>query len=103
MVYLHFDEEELMSSSPETLVRLQNGRLTTFPVAGSRPRGKNREEDEELERDLLSDEKELSEHNMLVDLGRNDLGRISKFGSRDKIHDDSQIFQDYAYLFTSGK
>lgn len=53
MVYLHFDEEELMSSSPETLVRLQNGRLTTFPVAGSRPRGKNREEDEELERDLL--------------------------------------------------
>ena len=83
MVYLHFDEEELMSSSPETLVRLQNGRLTTFPVAGSRPRGKNREEDEELERDLLSDEKELSEHNMLVDLGRNDLGRISKFGSVD--------------------
>ena len=83
MVYLHLDEEELMSSSPETLVRLQNGRLTTFPVAGSRPRGKNREEDEELERDLLSDEKELSEHNMLVDLGRNDLGRISKFGSVD--------------------
>ena len=83
MVYLHVDEEELMSSSPETLVRLQNGRLTTFPVAGSRPRGKNREEDEELERDLLSDEKELSEHNMLVDLGRNDLGRISKFGSVD--------------------
>ena len=81
MVYLHFDEEELMSSSPETLVRLQNGRLTTFPVAGSRPRGKNR--DEEHERDLLSDEKELSEHNMLVDLGRNDLGRISKFGSVD--------------------
>ena len=81
MVYLHVDEEELMSSSPETLVRLQNGRLTTFPVAGSRPRGKNREE--ELERDLLSDEKELSEHNMLVDLGRNDLGRISKFGSVD--------------------
>ena len=83
MVYLHIDEEEVMSSSPETLVRLQNGRLTTFPVAGSRPRGKNREEDEELERDLLSDEKELSEHNMLVDLGRNDLGRISKFGSVD--------------------
>ena len=83
MVYLHVDEEELMSSSPETLVRLQNGRLTTFPVAGSRPRGKKREEDEELERDLLSDEKELSEHNMLVDLGRNDLGKISKFGSVD--------------------
>lgn len=83
MVYLHFDEEELMSSSPETLVRLQDGRLTTFPVAGSRPRGKSREEDEALEKDLLSDEKELSEHNMLVDLGRNDLGRISKFGTVD--------------------
>jgi anthranilate synthase component 1 len=81
MVYLHFDEEELMSTSPETLVRLQDGRLTTFPVAGSRPRGMDAEEDEALERDLLQDEKELSEHNMLVDLGRNDLGRISRFGS----------------------
>lgn len=81
MVYLHFDEEELMSTSPETLVRLQDGRLTTFPVAGSRPRGKDAEEDEALEHDLLQDEKELSEHNMLVDLGRNDLGRISRFGS----------------------
>lgn len=81
MVYLHFDEEELMSTSPETLVRLQDGRLTTFPVAGSRPRGADVEEDEALEKDLLQDEKELSEHNMLVDLGRNDLGRISQFGS----------------------
>ena len=60
-------------------MRLQNGRLTTFPVAGSRPRGINQEEDEKLEQELLADEKELSEHNMLVDLGRNDLGRISKF------------------------
>ena len=67
MVYLHFDEEELMSTSPETLVRLQDGRLTTFPVAGSRPRGMDAEEDEALERDLLQDEKELSEHNMLVE------------------------------------
>ena len=70
-----------MSTSPETLVRLQDGRLTTFPVAGSRPRGADAEEDEALEKDLLQDEKELSEHNMLVDLGRNDLGRISQFGS----------------------
>ena len=70
-----------MSTSPETLVRLQDGRLITFPVAGSRPRGMDAEEDEALERDLLQDEKELSEHNMLVDLGRNDLGRISRFGS----------------------
>lgn len=70
-----------MSTSPETLVRLQNGRVTTFPVAGSRPRGKTEEEDKELGKDLLADEKELSEHNMLVDLGRNDLGRIAKFNS----------------------
>lgn len=70
-----------MSTSPETLVRLQNGKLTTFPVAGSRPRGRNPEEDERLKRELLSDEKELSEHNMLVDLGRNDLGKISRYGS----------------------
>ena len=81
MVYFHFDDQELMSTSPETLVRLQDGRLTTFPVAGSRARGKTAEEDEALERELLGDEKELSEHNMLVDLGRNDLGRISRFGS----------------------
>ena len=81
MVYMKIDDEEIMSTSPETLVRLENGRLTTFPVAGSRPRGLTEEEDQELEADLLSDEKELSEHNMPVDLGRNDLGRISKFDS----------------------
>lgn len=81
MVYFHTEDEELMSTSPETLVRLNRGRLVTFPVAGSRPRGKTEEEDEALVRELLADEKELSEHNMLVDLGRNDLGRISKFGS----------------------
>jgi anthranilate synthase component 1 len=81
MVYMKIDDYEIMSTSPETLVRLENGRLTTFPVAGSRPRGLTEEEDQELEADLLSDEKELSEHNMLVDLGRNDLGRISRFDS----------------------
>ena len=81
MVYMNLDDVEIMSTSPETLVRLQDGRLTTFPVAGSRPRGKNEEEDKALEEELLLDEKELSEHNMLVDLGRNDLGRISEFSS----------------------
>lgn len=81
MVYMNLDDVEIMSTSPETLVRLQDGRLTTFPVAGSRPRGKDEKEDRALVEDLLQDEKELSEHNMLVDLGRNDLGRISKFGS----------------------
>lgn len=81
MVYMNLDDVEIMSTSPETLVRLQDGRLTTFPVAGSRPRGKNEKEDRALEEELLQDEKELSEHNMLVDLGRNDLGRISEFSS----------------------
>lgn len=81
MVYMNIDGTEIMSTSPETLVRLHNGRLTTFPVAGSRPRGKTEEEDRLLEQELLADEKELSEHNMLVDLGRNDLGRISEYSS----------------------
>lgn len=81
MVYMNLDDVEIMSTSPETLVRLKNGRLTTFPVAGSRPRGRDEKEDKALVEELLQDEKELSEHNMLVDLGRNDLGRISKFSS----------------------
>lgn len=81
MVFMHIDGEEIMSTSPETLVRLENGRLTTFPVAGSRPRGKTGEEDDTLEKELLSNEKELSEHNMLVDLGRNDLGKIAQYNS----------------------
>ena len=81
MVYMHIDGDEIMSTSPETLVRLQQGRLTTFPVAGSRPRGKTEAEDKQMEKELLADEKELAEHNMLVDLGRNDLGRISKYGT----------------------
>ena len=81
MVYMNLEDVEIMSTSPETLVRLQDGRLVTFPVAGSRPRGKDEAEDEVLIEDLMADAKELSEHNMLVDLGRNDLGRISDFGS----------------------
>lgn len=81
MVYMNIDGDEIISTSPETLVRLQEGRLFTFPVAGSRPRGATDEEDERLQSELMADEKELSEHDMLVDLGRNDLGRISKFGT----------------------
>jgi anthranilate synthase component 1 len=81
MVCMRIDDEEIICSSPETLVRLKGGRLTTFPVAGSRPRGKDEAQDAALEKDLLSDEKELAEHNMLVDLGRNDLGKISKFST----------------------
>jgi anthranilate synthase component 1 len=72
---------EIAGASPETLVKLENGVLFTFPLAGTRPRGGTAEEDAALEKELLADPKELAEHNMLVDLGRNDLGKISKFGS----------------------
>ncbi|MCD7776745.1 MAG: anthranilate synthase component I family protein [Firmicutes bacterium] len=81
MFYFRSDDIEIAGASPETLVKLENGTLHTFPLAGTRPRGRTREEDLELERSLLADEKELSEHNMLVDLGRNDIGRISELGT----------------------
>lgn len=81
MFYFSGTDVEVAGASPETLVKLENGVLHTFPLAGTRPRGKTEKEDIALEKDLLADEKELAEHNMLVDLGRNDLGKISKFGS----------------------
>jgi len=81
MFYLGGSNLEIAGASPETLVKLHNGRLFTFPLAGTRPRGAGDEQDIALEKELLADEKELAEHNMLVDLGRNDLGKISKFGT----------------------
>ena len=81
MFYFSSDDIEIAGASPETLVKLEHGKLSTFPLAGTRPRGKTPEEDKELEADLLQDEKELAEHNMLVDLGRNDIGKISELGS----------------------
>lgn len=81
MFYFSSDDIEIAGASPETLVKLTNGTLYTYPLAGSRPRGKTPQEDKVFEEELLKDPKELSEHNMLVDLGRNDLGKISKFGS----------------------
>ena len=81
MFYFSSDDIEIAGASPETLVKLTDNKLYTFPLAGTRPRGKTDEEDHELEHDLLADEKELAEHNMLVDLGRNDIGRISEIGS----------------------
>ena len=86
MFYFAGTDVEIAGASPETLVKMENGVLHTFPLAGTRPRGKTDEEDTELERELLADEKELAEHNMLVDLGRNDLGRISRFGTVDVEH-----------------
>ena len=79
MFYFSGTDMEIAGASPETLVRLKNGILHTFPLAGTKPRGKTAEEDRALEEELLADEKELAEHNMLVDLGRNDLGKISRF------------------------
>lgn len=81
MFYFSGTDVEVAGASPETLVKLEDGVLHTFPLAGTRPRGKNEEEDKKLETELLADEKEIAEHNMLVDLGRNDLGKISKFGT----------------------
>lgn len=81
MFYFSGTDVEVAGASPETLVKLENGVLHTFPLAGTRPRGATAEEDKKLEEGLLKDEKELAEHNMLVDLGRNDLGKVSKFGT----------------------
>ena len=81
MFYFSGTDVEVAGASPETLVKLENGVLHTFPLAGTRPRGRTPEEDQALEQELLGDEKELAEHNMLVDLGRNDLGKISQFGT----------------------
>lgn len=81
MFYFSSEDLEVAGASPETLVKLESGVLHTYPLAGTRQRGTSEEEDLRLEQELLSDEKEKAEHNMLVDLGRNDLGKISKFGT----------------------
>lgn len=81
MLYFSSDDIEIAGSAPETLVSVTDGVTCTYPLAGTRPRGKTPEEDNALEADLLADEKELAEHNMLVDLGRNDIGKISEFGT----------------------
>lgn len=81
MYYLEFDDYTILGTSPESLVKITDGIIKTNPIAGTKPRGKTKEEDERLEQILLDDEKELAEHRMLVDLGRNDLGRVSKIGT----------------------
>lgn len=81
MFYFSSDDIEIAGASPETLVKLEDGILHTFPLAGTRPRGATQEADLALEQSLLTDEKECAEHNMLVDLGRNDIGKISKIGT----------------------
>ena len=81
MFYLSGGNVELTGASPETLIKLTDGKMYTFPIAGTMRRGKTEAEDLAIEEKLINDEKELAEHNMLVDLGRNDLGKIAKFGS----------------------
>lgn len=81
MYYLDFDGYSIAGSSPESLVKYRNGKITTNPIAGTRPRGESKQEDERLEQELSQDEKELAEHRMLVDLARNDLGKICDIGS----------------------
>lgn len=86
MFYFSSDDIEVAGASPETLVKLDGNVLHTFPLAGTRPRGRDEEEDHKLEEELLKDDKEKAEHNMLVDLGRNDLGKISRFGTVEVEH-----------------
>lgn len=81
LFYIDFEDFQVAGSSPESLVSVKDNRVITNPIAGTRPRGKSPEEDEKLKNELLEDEKEKAEHLMLVDLGRNDIGRISEFGT----------------------
>ena len=81
MFYVEFGDYTILGTSPESLVKVQNGVVTTNPIAGTKPRGKTPEEDTALAEGLLADEKEIAEHKMLVDLGRNDVGRVAKIGS----------------------
>ena len=78
MFYFNYSDFKILGSSPEILVRLRKNEVTIRPIAGTRPRGKNFKEDKKYEHDLLKDKKELAEHLMLLDLGRNDVGKVAK-------------------------
>jgi len=94
--YIKMDNFALVGSSPEILVRVQDGKVTVRPIAGTRPRGVDKIEDLSLEKDLLADEKELSEHLMLIDLGRNDVGRVAEIGSV-KVT-DQMVIERYSHV-----
>ncbi|WP_257985465.1 anthranilate synthase component I [Bacillus sp. V5-8f] len=96
MFYLDFEGYAVLGSSPESMMKARGRKVTLNPIAGTRPRGSNEEEDHLLERTLLSDEKEIAEHQMLVDLGRNDLGRVSNIGSIDITA--SMVIERYQYV-----
>ncbi len=96
MFYMHLDDFQIVGSSPEILVRLEDGMVTVRPIAGTRPRGKTEKEDKALEQDLLQDPKELAEHLMLIDLGRNDVGRVAGIGSVSVT--DKMIIERYSHV-----
>jgi anthranilate synthase component 1 len=96
MFYLDLDDFHVVGSSPEILVRLEDGVVTVRPIAGTRPRGKDEAEDQALETDLLADPKELAEHLMLIDLGRNDAGRVSQTGSVELT--EKMIIERYSHV-----
>ncbi len=124
MFLLEYEDFSIVGSSPEVMVRLTEGELLLRPIAGTRKRGKTKEQDRELELDLLADEKELAEHLMLIDLGRNDIGRVAKTGTvkvEDMMHiehyshvmhivtdvvaelrDDKDMFDLFMATFTAG-
>jgi anthranilate synthase component 1 len=97
MYHLVLDGLEIVGSSPELLVRVERKRVTVRPIAGTRPRGKTAEEDDALVEELRADEKERAEHVMLVDLGRNDVGRIAKYGSVEVT--ELMIVERYSHVF----
>lgn len=96
MYYLNLGDFHIVGSSPEILVRLEDDEVTVRPIAGTRPRGKTAEEDEAFEKDLLADPKELAEHLMLIDLGRNDAGRVSQIGTVTLT--DKMIVERYSHV-----
>lgn len=96
MYYLNLGDHQVVGSSPEILVRLEDGEVTVRPIAGTRPRGKDEASDKALEKELLADPKELAEHLMLIDLGRNDAGRVSVTGSVELT--DKMIVERYSHV-----
>lgn len=96
MYFLDLDEFHIVGSSPEILTRVEDDKITVRPIAGTRPRGHTDEEDKKLEQDLLSDPKELAEHLMLIDLGRNDAGRVSEIGTVKLT--DKMIIERYSHV-----
>ena len=96
LYFINYNDFQIIGSSPEILVRVKNSKITIRPIAGTRPRGKNTKEDNKLKKELLSDPKEMAEHLMLLDLGRNDVGKFAKIGS---VKVDSQFaIEKYSHV-----